>query len=105
MNLNKSYSFVIYALSFWPVIWIPVSFLFESDPRLPITALIAPVAGFINIFYFYFNKNSTIANPWKDPFLTYETIPWIIFWSVVIVLLIPLIIIMYLRKSEIDERQ
>ena len=30
----------------WPIVWVPVSFLFQQNPHLPISGLFSPIMGF-----------------------------------------------------------
>ena len=63
---------LIKAFIIWIILWVPISFLFQSNPHVGILfAITAPLGGFIWIF---------MPGAWSDNAFSEATLPWLIFW-------------------------
>ena len=61
--------------------WVPLSFLFQNNPHLPIPlfSIFAPVMGFFTIFH---------AGAWRGNEFSELTLPWLVFWLVILGIII-----------------
>ncbi|MBI3828669.1 MAG: hypothetical protein HY291_04085 [Planctomycetes bacterium] len=56
----------------WPILWVPIAFVFNHDNYPPVFAWLAPGLGFYAIF----------NNGWEGSVYNNVTLPWMVFWLV-----------------------